>query len=160
MTAFGKARAQSRESRIDPLENALACQAPPVGGPVPGASSTTPIIAVSADAHVDPCAATRVDGGGLPRDAAGRTRSVADTGAHVGAPDARPRAIAGAEIKIVSKLDAAILCTQARAALTGLGWKPAIAHAAVDAAVAAKGAEMTLERLIFESLRRCPAPRA
>jgi hypothetical protein len=60
----------------------------------------------------------------------------------------------------VSKLDAAILCTQARAALTGLGWKPAIARTAVDAAVAVSGPEMTLERLIFESLRRCPMPKA
>ena len=48
----------------------------------------------------------------------------------------------------------------ARAALTGLGWKPAIARAAVDAAAAAQGPEVTLERLIFESLRCCPAPRA
>jgi Holliday junction resolvasome RuvABC DNA-binding subunit len=78
----------------------------------------------------------------------------------LGAPGARSSAPAGAEIKTVSKLDAAILCTQARAALTGLGWKPAIAQAAVDAALAAKGAEMTLERLIFKSMRRCPAPKA
>lgn len=59
-----------------------------------------------------------------------------------------------------SKLDPAILRIQARTALTGLGWKPAIARAAVDAAAAAHGLETTLERLIFESLRRCPAPRA
>jgi Holliday junction resolvasome RuvABC DNA-binding subunit len=58
-----------------------------------------------------------------------------------------------------SKLDAAILRTQAKAALTGLGWKPAIAHAAVAAAAAAQGAGVTLERLIFESLRRCSAPK-
>jgi Holliday junction resolvasome RuvABC DNA-binding subunit len=64
------------------------------------------------------------------------------------------------EVKAVTKLDAVILRTQARAALTGLGWKPAIAHAAVDAAAAAQGPETTLERLIFESLRRCPAPKA
>jgi hypothetical protein len=44
--------------------------------------------------------------------------------------------------------------------LTGLGWKPAIANAAVTAAVAALDAEATLERLIFESLRRYPKPRA
>jgi hypothetical protein len=30
----------------------------------------------------------------------------------------------------------------------------------VEAALAAKEGEMTLERLIFESLRRCPAPKA
>jgi hypothetical protein len=45
---------------------------------------------------------------------------------------------------MVSKLDVAILRTQARAALAGLGWRPAIAHAAVDAAVAAHGADLTL----------------
>jgi hypothetical protein len=44
--------------------------------------------------------------------------------------------------------------------LIGLGWKPATAHAAVDAAAAVQGPGMTLERLIFESLRRCPAPKA
>jgi len=63
------------------------------------------------------------------------------------------------------RLDAAILRTQAKAALIGLGWNPAIAHAAVAAAAAAAAAaaqdvEVTLERLIFESLRRCPTPEA
>jgi hypothetical protein len=47
---------------------------------------------------------------------------------------------------------------QAKAALTGLGWKRAIAHAAVAAAVAEQGPDVTLERLVFESLRRCPVP--
>jgi hypothetical protein len=37
---------------------------------------------------------------------------------------------AGAQEGVSSKLDAAILRTQAKTALTGLGWKPAIAHAA------------------------------
>jgi hypothetical protein len=60
-----------------------------------------------------------------------------------------------------SKLDAAILRAQAKAALTGLGWKPALAHAAVASATAAsQGAELTLEQLIRESLRRCPTPKA
>jgi len=59
-----------------------------------------------------------------------------------------------------SKLDVIIVRAQAKAALIGLGWKPAIAHAAVAAAAAAQGPEMALERLIFEALRRCPAPRA
>ena len=58
-----------------------------------------------------------------------------------------------------SKLDAAILCTQAKAALTGLGWKASIAHAAVSAA-AADGANGTLEQLIRAALRRCPMPKA
>jgi hypothetical protein len=60
----------------------------------------------------------------------------------------------------MSKLDAAIIRTQAREALVGLGWKPAIAGPAVALAVAALGGEVTLERLIFESLRRCPTPKA
>ena len=66
---------------------------------------------------------------------------VATTGAHVGAP---------------SKLDAAVLRAQTKEALVGLGWKPAIAYAAVAAASAGMGPEMTLERLIFEALRQCP----
>jgi len=56
-----------------------------------------------------------------------------------------------------SRLEAAVLRTQAKAALTGMGWKPAIAQAAVAAAVAAQGAGSTLERLIVDALRRCPA---
>jgi hypothetical protein len=144
----------------DQLEVRRPGHAPEVGGPILRANSTTPIIAVNAEAHVDACAAARKDASGLSRDATGRETLAADTGAHVGAPGARSSATAGAGIKTVSKLDAAILRTQARAALTGLGWKPAIAHAAVDAALAVNGAEMTLEKLIFESLRRCPAPKA
>jgi hypothetical protein len=58
------------------------------------------------------------------------------------------------------RLDAAILRAQAKAALTGLGWKPAIANAAVAAAAEAQGKDVTLERLIFEALRRCPTPKA
>ncbi|HSR96580.1 MAG TPA: HNH endonuclease [Kofleriaceae bacterium] len=60
----------------------------------------------------------------------------------------------------VSKLDAAIVRTQAKEALVGLGWKPAIAGPAVASAAAALLGEVTLERLIFESLRRCPMPKA
>jgi hypothetical protein len=68
-----------------------------------------------------------------------------------------PRAHVGAS----SRLDLAILRTQAKTALTGLGWKPAIAQTAVSAAIAAvHDPDITLERLIFESLRRCPAPKA
>jgi hypothetical protein len=59
-----------------------------------------------------------------------------------------------------SRLDAAVLRTQAKAALTALGWKSTVAHAAVATAVAAHPGELTLERLIFESLRRCPDSRA
>jgi Holliday junction resolvasome RuvABC DNA-binding subunit len=62
-------------------------------------------------------------------------------------------------VRATEKLDIAILRTQAKQALTGLGWKPAIAQAAVAAAVAVQGAGATLERVIFEALRRCPIPR-
>jgi hypothetical protein len=65
-----------------------------------------------------------------------------------------------AHVDAASKLDVVILRTQAKAALTGLGWKPAIAHAAVGAAAAAQGADVTLEKLILESLRQCPIPKA
>ena len=92
-------------------------------------------------------------------DAASATSSVPETHAHVGAIGptrsiTEPNARAG----LASRFDAVVLRTQAKAALTGLVWKPAVARAAVAAAVAAQGAELTLERLIFESLRRCPAP--
>ena len=86
--------------------------------------------------------------------------TVADTRAHVGAPEVMSGARATAHVGAASELDAAIVRTQAKAALTGLGWKPAIAAAAVAAAAAAQGAEVSLERLIFEALRRCPVPKA
>jgi hypothetical protein len=135
--------------------------APQAGDALPGARSMTPILEVSVDApQVHACDATLKRADSLQQDATSRTASsVAGAGAHVGALGSRSMAAAGAESKTASKLDAAILRTQARAALTGLGWKPAIAHTAVDAA-AAQEVEMTLERLIFESLRRCPAPKA
>jgi hypothetical protein len=60
----------------------------------------------------------------------------------------------------ISKLDRAGLQVEAKAALTGMGWKPAIANAAVVAAAAELGPQATLEQLIFASLRRCPAPKA
>jgi hypothetical protein len=106
----------------------------------------------SADAHDLPIAMTALTG----------AAATAGAGAHVGASNATSSfAGTGAHVGAASKLDAAILHTQAKAALTGLGWKPAIAHAAIAAAVAsAQGVEVTLERLIFESLRRCPAPKA
>jgi hypothetical protein len=71
-------------------------------------------------------------------------------GAHVGAENTT-------RMPVAPRLDVAILCTQAKAALRGLGWKPTIAQAAVAAAVA-QNASMTLEELIFEALKRCPVP--
>jgi hypothetical protein len=132
------------------------------------------ISGVSAGAHVG---AIRVTSGAraTAHVGAARVTSGARATAHVGAPevmsDARATAHVGAarvtsgarataHVGAVSELDAAIVRTQAKAALTGLGWKPAIAAAAVAAAAAAQGAEVSLERLIFEALRRCPVPKA
>jgi acyl dehydratase len=67
-------------------------------------------------------------------------------------------ASARTSLHAASRLDTAILHTQAKAALTGLGWKPAIAHAAVTAAAAGLDSDVTLEHLIRESLRQCPKP--
>ncbi|HEX2690745.1 MAG TPA: hypothetical protein VHN14_29215, partial [Kofleriaceae bacterium] len=82
----------------------------------------------------------------------------ANTSAHVGAGSMKIMS-AGAQESASSKLDAAILRTQARTALTGLGWKPAIAHAAVTAAAAGAAPDVTLEQLIYASLRHCPVPK-
>jgi hypothetical protein len=70
---------------------------------------------------------------------------------HVGAPGH-----GNVQVGAPAKLDAAIVRTQAKEALVGLGWRPATANAAVAVASAALGTEATLERLIFEALRRCP----
>ena len=67
---------------------------------------------------------------------------IASEGVHVGA----------------TRLDAAVLRVQARDALVGLGWKPAIARAAVDEACAHVDATATIETVIREALRRCPRP--
>jgi hypothetical protein len=57
-----------------------------------------------------------------------------------------------------SNLDAAVLRVQGKQALVGLGWKPAIAEAAVAAALAALGPAVRVEQLIAEALRRCQRP--
>jgi hypothetical protein len=54
------------------------------------------------------------------------------------------------------KLDVAVLRIQAKDALVIAGWKPTVARAAVAAAAETLGVDATLERLIFESFRRCP----
>ena len=61
-------------------------------------------------------------------------------GAHVGAP---------------SQLAIATMRVEARSALVKLGYTPSIASAAVQAAYAPVGVEVTLERLVREALRRC-----
>lgn len=58
-----------------------------------------------------------------------------------------------------SRLDDAIVRTQTRDALVGLGWKPHIARAAVEEAMSHVGRDpSSLEGLIREALRRCPRP--
>lgn len=79
--------------------------------------------------------------------------AVGNSNVHVGVVTKR-----NAHVGASTKLDAAVMGTQSKAALVGLGWNPAIAQAAVSAASAALGAEATLDRLIFEALRRCPKP--
>jgi hypothetical protein len=65
---------------------------------------------------------------------------------------------AAVQASTTSKLDAAALRVQGKQALLGLGWKPAIADAAVAEALAALGPTVPLEQLIFEALRRCQRP--
>jgi hypothetical protein len=146
----------------------------PAHGAHESARSRGPIAAVDASVAaggVSPVAAPDacVGAGPRPRGAiAAVDASVAaggvfttDPGPHVGAMSSTGP-VEGTSVRAsgVRRLDAAILRTQAKAALTDLGWKPAIAHAAVAAAAEAQGDAATLERLIFEALRRCPTPKA
>jgi hypothetical protein len=55
-------------------------------------------------------------------------------------------------------LDATIVRAQARDALVGLGWRPAIARTAVDEAWSHVGPVVAVEMLIREALRHCPRP--
>ncbi len=74
---------------------------------------------------------------------------VAKSGAHVRASGEAWRAEANDDVVSLRK--------DTKTALEQMGWKPAIANAAANAAVAALGGETTLERMIAEALRRCPA---
>jgi hypothetical protein len=123
-----------------------------------GGSLPAPSAAVRGKGRVQTCDAQQLS---ASRDASPPTASSdASTGVHVGAPSESSMNVEHDRSKPASKLDVAILRTQACAALAGLGWKSAIAHAAVDAAIGAEGPDVTLQRLIFESLRRCPVSRA
>ena len=66
--------------------------------------------------------------------------------------------IAASEAPAAAAIDDAIVRTQARDALVGLGWKPGIARDAVSAAIAELGTAATLAAVIREALRRCPRP--
>jgi hypothetical protein len=51
------------------------------------------------------------------------------------------------------------MVSDAEKAVAGLGWPRAIARAAVAEAVSSLGERpSTIDRLIFEALRRCPRP--
>jgi Holliday junction resolvasome RuvABC DNA-binding subunit len=52
----------------------------------------------------------------------------------------------------------AVMRAEAREALVGMGWRAAIARAAVDAAASHVDTHATLETLIREALRRCMKP--
>jgi hypothetical protein len=66
-----------------------------------------------------------------------------------------PAAASSAHVDASSRFDQAAMRAQARDVLVGLGWKSAIATAAVDEA-RASGHVSSLETLIREALRRCP----
>lgn len=79
--------------------------------------------------------------------------------AHVGTK-VRQSSVAPATAVAVaaSRFGHAVMQTEARDALVGLGWKPGIARAAVEEACAHVGTEVPIERLIREALQRCPKP--
>jgi hypothetical protein len=56
------------------------------------------------------------------------------------------------------RLDLSIVRAQAKDALVGLGWSPAISRAAIDAAISALGTAAELRAVIREALRQCPKP--
>ena len=138
-----------RGAHVDATESVTAAARP--GAHVDATDAA--MLAAHPGIRVDATAATPAACSGAHVDTSQIVTPAARPGAHV---DARP----GARVDARSKLDGAIVRTQAKAALIGLGWKPTIAHAAVAAAVAAQGTEVVLERLIVEALRRCPVPRA
>jgi hypothetical protein len=92
----------------------------------------------------------------IKRDAHVGAKDAADErGAHLGAThNARTRT----GVRASSAFDATVTRTQARDALVGLGWKPHIAKAAINAACAEIGDLVPVEVLIREALRRCPKP--
>jgi hypothetical protein len=93
-------------------------------------------------------------------DASSRTLYTAHVVASDDASESNPVQPTGAAIDRArsSRLAAVLTCTQAKEALVGMGWKPKIATAAVQAAASALGENVAIEKLIFEALRRCPRP--
>lgn len=56
------------------------------------------------------------------------------------------------------RLRAAVCREEVKSALLGLGWKPAVARAALAGALAALEMNATFDQLLREALRRCPRP--
>jgi RuvA, C-terminal domain/HNH endonuclease len=95
--------------------------------------------------------ALRISGTADKLEARRVARSEAARGVHVGAA-----ASVNANAKLNDRQDDRDLSDDAKAALTGLGWKPQIANAAVEAALEVLGADATLVQLIREALTCCP----
>jgi len=72
-------------------------------------------------------------------------------------PNDRQRRASEAPVA-TSRFGRAVIQTQARDALVGLGWKPGIARTAVEEACARVAWTSPIERLIQEALRWCPKP--
>jgi Holliday junction resolvase RuvA-like protein len=77
----------------------------------------------------------------------------------VDGPPPRENAASRRAPKPSSKLDGAVARVEARTALVGMGWKPAIARTALDAAASHVGPDAPLEVWVREALRHCPLPR-
>jgi hypothetical protein len=77
------------------------------------------------------------------------------TSAYVGANE--NHAHVGTKVR-QERFGAAVIQTQVRDALVGLGWKPGIARTAVEDACAHVGMGVAIDVLIREALRRCPKP--
>jgi len=105
------------------------------------------LVLTSAPVTFDPIEESDDEETSVPR---GTERSSGQSGAGIGAT----RALAARP----SKLGVVTLRTQARDALVGLGWKIAIASAAVEQACAHVGMNTSIDVLIREALRRCPRP--
>ena len=71
--------------------------------------------------------------------------TLAITGTESGRLETQRREEPRSDAGVSTKLDAAILHTQARDALVGLGWKPAIARVAVDEAWSHVGCDQEMQ---------------
>ncbi len=133
----------------------------PIAAPRPCAHTGAPVAPIE---ETQPCAHT-----GAPVAPIGKTQPCAHTGAPVGpSAEVQDRAQVepvlldnpGAREQPPTQLEIAVRRAQTKDALIALGWKPAIASAAVATALATIGSHATLDQLIREALRQCPRPSA